>query len=47
MGDKSPKSKLKDKVQKQGKAAAADLKKQQNMAGKQRDMSTLPTKKKK
>ena len=46
MGDRSPKSKQKDKNQKQGKADAATKAKQRAMAGKQQ--SGLPgTKKKK
>jgi len=47
MGDKSPKSKSKDKNQKAGKAAASAKAKQNTAAGKQVDRSAAPPKKKK
>jgi len=45
MGDKSPKSKQKDKAQKQGKAAAADKERQRLIAGKKQAARALPKKK--
>ena len=46
MGDKSPKSKQKDKNQKQGKANAVQKEKQRVITGKQQDRSAAPGKKK-
>jgi len=46
MGDKSPKSKQKDKNQKQGKANAAQKEKQRMISGKQQDRSAPLGKKK-
>ena len=46
MGDKSPKSKLKDKKQKQVKATASEKKKQRIIAEKQQGKLAFPPKKK-
>ncbi len=45
MGDKSPKSKQKDKKQKQGKAVASDKEKQRHIANKQQAGSAAAKKK--
>ena len=46
MGDKSPKSKQKNKTQKQGKSAASEKEKQRLMAGKRLEKPVIPPKKK-
>ncbi len=46
MGDKSPKSKQKDKNQKQGKADASRQAKQRAISNKQQDRGAVPAKKK-